>query len=72
MNKFWRFLGRISAEIYLKMDYFGRKSPKSPSAGGFAPRLPRLHGWGIRPQTLVQVKWRENVQNSTAIEITGW
>jgi len=38
MNKIQRFFGRISAEICLKMDYFGSKSQKSPSAGGFAPR----------------------------------
>jgi len=38
MNKFGRFLGRISAETCLKMDYFGSKSPKSPSAGGFGSR----------------------------------
>jgi len=30
MNKFRRFFGRISAETYLKMDYFGSKSKKSP------------------------------------------
>jgi len=39
MNKFERFLGRISAETCLKMDYFGNKSPK------IAKR------WGLRPQT---------------------
>jgi len=31
MNKFRKFFGRISAETYLKMDYFGSKSQKSPS-----------------------------------------
>jgi len=35
-NKFRRFLGRISAETYLKLDYFGSKSPKIVSAGGSA------------------------------------
>jgi len=44
MNKFGRFLGRISAETYLKMDYFGSKSQKiAPLAfggSGFASRLP--------------------------------
>jgi len=44
MNKFGSFLGRISAEAYLKMDYYGSKSPK------IAKR------WGLRPQTPVQVK----------------
>jgi len=28
MNKFRRFLGRISAETYLKIDYFGSEFPK--------------------------------------------
>jgi len=28
LNKFGRFLGRISAETCLKMDYFDSKSPK--------------------------------------------
>jgi len=28
MNKFRTFLGKISAETYLKMDYFGSKSSK--------------------------------------------
>jgi len=32
MNKFRKILGRISAEICLKMDNFGSKSPKLPSA----------------------------------------
>jgi len=36
MNKFGRFLGRISAETCLKMDYFGSKPQKSPSARCFA------------------------------------
>jgi len=53
MNKFERFLGRISAETCLKMDYFGSKFPKiakcwellpqtslPPAAGGFDPRPP--------------------------------
>jgi len=30
MKKFKRFLGRISAETCLKMEYFGSQSPKSP------------------------------------------
>jgi len=60
MIKFRRFLGRILAEVCLKMDYFGSKSPQ------IAKR------WGLRPQTPVQVKWLENVQDPTPIEITGW
>jgi len=53
MNKFGRFLGRISAESCLKIDYFGSKSKKiakrwgirlqaslPPVARGFAPRPP--------------------------------
>jgi len=42
MNKFRRFLFRISAKVYLKIDYFARlKSSKSPSAGAQPPD-PRL------------------------------
>jgi len=53
MYKFGRFLGRISVETCLKMDYFGSKfqkiakrwgqspqTPLPPAAGCFAPRLP--------------------------------
>jgi len=36
LSKFGRVLGRISAETYLKMDYFG-KPQKSPNAGGSTP-----------------------------------
>jgi len=32
------------------MDYLGNKSPKSPSAGGSAPRLPCLRRVGASPQ----------------------
>jgi len=48
MNKFQRFIGRISTETSLKIDYFDSKSPKiakrwelrshtplPPAAGGF-------------------------------------
>jgi len=42
------------------MDYFGSKSQK------IAKR------WELRPQTPVQLKWLDNVQDSTLIEITGW
>jgi len=44
MKKFGRFLGRISAEICLKMDYFGGKSPQIA-----------MHS-GLCPQTLVLVR----------------
>jgi len=37
MNKFRRFLGRISAETCLKMNYFGSISPKTPNAGSLLP-----------------------------------
>jgi len=40
MNKFRSFLGRISAETCLKMDYFGSQSQKSPSTGGSALKSP--------------------------------
>jgi len=52
----WKFLGRISAETCLKMDYFGSKSPK------IAKR------WGRTP---VQVKCLEKVQCVTPVKITG-
>jgi len=39
-NKFGRFLGRISAETRLKMDYFGSKSPKIAKRWGLCPRPP--------------------------------
>jgi len=43
LNKFLRFLGKISAETCQKIDYFGRKSQKSPSAALRAPHPdPRL------------------------------
>jgi len=38
MNKFRKFLGKISAKTCLKMDYFGSKSHKLPSAGGSESR----------------------------------
>jgi len=41
MNEFRKFLGGISAETCLKMDYFGNISLKSPNAGGSLPD-PRL------------------------------
>jgi len=51
MNKFRKFLGRISAEIYLKMNYFDSISPKSPSAGGSAsnPLASMAGGFAPRP-----------------------
>jgi len=55
----WKVLGRISAETYLKMDYFGSNSPKI------------AEHCGLRSQTPVQVKCLENAQDPTPIEITG-
>jgi len=40
MNKFRRFLVRISAETCLKMDYFGSKFLKVAKRWGFAPMPP--------------------------------
>jgi len=40
MNKFRRILFRISAETYLKMDYFASEYPKSPTARRSIPRPP--------------------------------
>jgi len=51
MNKFGRFLGRISAEISLKMDYFGSKSPKIAKSRGLRPQTPLLSAeGGIAPR----------------------
>jgi len=38
-----------------KMDYFGSKTPKSPS-DGVPPDPLASGGWGLRSQTPVQVK----------------
>jgi len=40
MNKFGRFLGRISAKTFLKMDYFGSKFPKIAKRWGLCPQTP--------------------------------
>jgi len=40
MNKFGRFLGRISAETSLKMDYFGSKFPKIAKRCGLVSPTP--------------------------------
>jgi len=69
MNKFRRFLGRISSKICLKMDYFGSKftkiakrrglrpqTPLPPAAGGFDSRSPfRIIDWRLR-KTLFPLK----------------
>jgi len=70
MNMFRRYLGRISAETCLKMDNFGSKSSKTAKRWGLRPQtsLPPAAGG----ETPVQVKWLENVQDPTPIEITGW
>jgi len=40
-----------------KMDYFGSKSPKIAKRWGLPPSDPLASvGWGLRPQTPVQVK----------------
>jgi len=41
MNKFRRFLGRISAETNLKLDYFGSKSPKIVKRWGSTSKSPK-------------------------------
>jgi len=41
MNKFRRFLSRISAETWLKIDSFGNKSPDGQALGD-PPPDPRL------------------------------
>jgi len=40
MNKFESFLGRISAEACLKMNYFGNEFPKIAKRWGFHPETP--------------------------------
>jgi len=52
------------------MDYFGNKSSKIAKRWGLAK--PSAKRWGFRPQTPVQVKWLENVQEPTPIKITDW
>jgi len=52
-----KILGRISAETYLKMNYFISKSPKIANRRG------------LRRQTSVQAKWLENVEDPTRIEL---
>jgi len=42
MNKFRRFLGKISSDIRLKTDYFGNKFPKIAKRWGLRPPDPRL------------------------------
>jgi len=53
------------------MDYFGSKSPKSPSAVGSSFRPPCLRRLGS-PQTPAEVKWVENVQTLLPLNISGW
>jgi len=48
MNKFERFLDRISAETCLKMDYLVVNLQKSPSARRLRPPDPLASG-GFRP-----------------------
>jgi len=56
MNKFGRFLGKIFAVTCLKIDYFGSKSPKLPSAGVDLSDSLAPGSWSLRFQTSVQVK----------------
>jgi len=56
MNKLRRFLDRITAETYLKMDYFGSKSQKITKRCS-DPRPP------------VQVMWLENVQTLFPLKV---
>jgi len=53
MDKFRRFLGRISVETCLKMDCFDNISQKSPSAGGSQTPLPPADR--ARPRALPSV-----------------
>jgi len=57
MNKFRRFLGKISAETCLKMDYFGSKSRKISKRWELYSQTPLLQAAGG--------------QNPTPIEISG-
>jgi len=75
MNEFGNgsLLRRISAKTCLKMDYFGSNSPKIAKCWGLRSQTPLpLAAGSFAPQTPVQVKWLENVQDLTPIEITGW
>jgi len=52
MNKFRRFLGRISSKLCLKMDYFGSKSLKIAKHWRLRPQTPLLPadgGFDSRP-----------------------
>jgi len=49
MNKFGRFLGRISAETCLNMDYFSSKSPKIAKRWRLAHRPLYLRRLGTSP-----------------------
>jgi len=73
MNKFRRFLGRISAKTCLKMNYFGSKSQKFAKRWSLFPQasLP-LRFPGAWPQTPIEIKWSDSVQNLTTIGINDW
>jgi len=65
MNKFRRFLDRISAETCLKMDYFGSKFPKIANRFPCLRRLEAsLPGSRSNEMTTEHAK-------TTLIEITG-
>jgi len=63
-----KVLSRISAETYLKLDYFGSKSQKIVKHWELCPQTtlpPAAGGFTTWP-----LKWLENVQDPTPIEIT--
>jgi len=56
-KQFERFLGRISAQTCLKMDYFGSKFPKTAKCWGLCPQNlspPAAGSFASRPP--IQVK----------------
>jgi len=58
-NKYRKFLGKISAESCLKMDYFGSKSQKSPKplCIRWQPRLDLMTKECARPYTSIEHFW---------------
>jgi len=56
MNKFRKFLGRISAEHAQKWIILVVNPKNRQALGAPPPDLLASGGWGLRPQTLVYVK----------------
>jgi len=56
MNKFGRFLGRISTETCLKCIILVVNPQNCQALGALLPNPLASGGWGIRPQTPAQVK----------------